>query len=401
MKACAISKWVAAFLGIVALVITLNPPVSQAAEKPIRIGVLFPLTGPLAPAGQNAKKGIELAQEKINGAGGIMGRKVVLIFEDDKAEPPVAAERAKKLIGQDKVDFVMGTGSSATTNAVIPVTERAKKLFIYTFEGEKKACQRYVFTSGGTPYQALSAFVPYYVKHFGKKWYFVGTDYVFPHSVNAQVKSQLKELGATVVGEEYSPFGTTEWATVITRVEGTKPDVLFLAAPGTEGITFFKQAKNFGLDKKMAITGYPTFLASFYPAFQKDVEGIVSPELYTEMFDHPANKEYSRLYHAKYKSPFPIDSLATSAYIGLHLLKAGVEKAKSIDPKKVKAALEGITINTPVGAMYVRPTDHQPRMRGFITKVVNGKFEIIAKTPQLLDPDTCKGRWGKDKSALK
>jgi ABC-type branched-subunit amino acid transport system substrate-binding protein len=243
-----------------------NAPAGGA--EAIKVGVLAPLSGPLTPYGDFLKKGVEVGAELINRKGGILGRQVQVLVEDDKTDPAAAAERAKKLLQQDRVDVLMGTISSATTLAVIPLAEQAKVPYMYVVEGEDKTCTRdgktspYIFGNGETPEQKFINFVPFMLQNFGKRYYFVGSDYVFPHFVNSIGIRMLKEQGGEVVGEDYAPLGTNNFSTIITKIERSNPDVIFTSVVGTDGVAFLQQLRQFGLDKKMKITGFPSFSTS-------------------------------------------------------------------------------------------------------------------------------------------
>ncbi len=241
-----------------------------ASQKPLKIGLLTPFSGVLTDYGVRLDQGARLAVEVVNEAGGILGRQVEIIAEDDKTDPATASLKAKKLVFNDKVDFLMGTIASSTTLAVINAIKDTKVPYFWVVEGEDKNCldgqkdktRKYIFGIGPTPEQKFEHFTPYMLQNFGKSVYFVGSDYVFPHFVIDIGKHSLTKHGGRTVGEEYGPLGTTDWSAVITKIEATKPDILFSVVVGTDGVAFVKQAMTFGLKQKMVITGFPSFSAA-------------------------------------------------------------------------------------------------------------------------------------------
>jgi ABC-type branched-subunit amino acid transport system substrate-binding protein len=332
----------------------------------VKIGVLAPITGELAPYGEALERGMTVAAELINEDGGIGGKKVEWVLEDDQTDPKAASTAARKLLTQERVDFLMGTTSSATTLAVIPQAERAKVPFFYVVEGESKTCdssgtgtREYIFGNGETPEQKMTEYVPWMLENLGKRVYLIGSDYVFPHFVNDLTSKLIEENGGTVVGTAYAPLGTSDFSSYISEIERAKPDVIFISVVGTDGIALVKQLNQFGLRDKVELTGIPTFAGEVLPGIADVAQDVYTVERYWDKADNPVNEKFAAAYHAKYGDEAPIGTIAAQgAYGTLLLLQAAAEKAGTTDREAVAKALPGVTVESPAGEITVNPDNN-------------------------------------------
>ena len=166
-----------------------------------------------------------LAIDEINAAGGVLGKQIEPIVEDPQSMVQVFAQKAKKLILQDKVVAVMGCYTSASRQSVLPVFEEHNNLLLYPTLYEAQECSKNVFYTGAVPNQQLDDFVPWILKNIGSKFYLIGANYIYPKETNREVKALLKQHGGEHVAEEYSPLGHTEFATNINKIAAKNPDV--------------------------------------------------------------------------------------------------------------------------------------------------------------------------------
>jgi ABC-type branched-subunit amino acid transport system substrate-binding protein len=331
----------------------------------VKIGVLAPITGALAPYGAALKNGMEVAAELINKDGGFGNRKVEYVLADDRTDPKTATTQARKLLVQDRVDFLMGTISSATTLAVIPQAESAGKPYFYIVEGEDKTCddsggtRKLIFGNGETPEQKMTKFVPYMLENLGKRIYFIGSDYVFPHFVTDITSGLVKENGGEIAGTAYAPLGTTDFSSYISKVRAADPEVLFVEVVGTDGIALVKQLSQFGLDKKLKITGIPSFAPEVFGGIGPVAQGVYTVERYWDGVDNDVNKRFVEAYRAKFGSKDPVSTTsAQGAYGTLQLYKAAVEKADSTEADAVAEALPGVSVESPAGQIEVSADNH-------------------------------------------
>lgn len=366
---------------------------SAVGEGTVVIGVLAPITGPLAPYGAAIKNGMEIAVDLINADGGFGGRKVEYILADDQTDPKVAAQQARKLLVQDGVDLLMGTTSSATTLAVIPVAEAANKPFFYITEGEAKTCDNsggtrsLIFGNGETPEQKMVKYVPYMLQNLGKRVYFIGSDYVFPHFVNDTTAKFVEDGGGTVVGTDYAPLGTTEFSSYISKIKSAKPDVIFISVVGTDGVALVKQLGQFGLDKEAKLTGMPTFAPEVLAGVADVSQGVYTVDRYWEGLDNPLNKEYVAAYNKRFPNENPVPTMAAVGTYGtLLLFKAAIEKADSIQADDVAKALSGISVDTPTGKLTVNAENHIVTGPEYLLQVKGMGYELVQDFGEVAHP---------------
>jgi len=358
------------------------------AGEPVKLGLLTPMSGVSAHFGPVLKNSAELAVEEINAAGGILGRPVRLLVEDDKFSTAPAAEAAKNLLVKEQVVALVGTISSATTNAVIPVATRAKRPFLYIIQGEYKGCNPYIFALGPTPYQQMKFYVPWMVKNIGKSFYMLGSDYVFPREMNAQIRRFLEPLGGRVVGEEYVALGTKDYSTILTRVEAAKPEVIWSTIVGSDGFAFLKQAHEFALDKKMNISAYPGYNSGSYMAVKEIADGKYTVGVYSDELDNPLNKRFVERYREKYRPAGPMYEVAYATYTAVHLVRAAAEKAKSLEGDALVKALEGLTLDSPAGRITIDPKTHLATQYVYLLHVQpGGRYRVAENFGPVDDPN--------------
>src|SRR5262245_61063945 len=248
-----------------ALAAALPAPAVLAAE-PIRIGVVQPFSGGLELFGNQAKLGLDLAAAEINAAGGILGSRIELVYEDDKTDPKTAVERTTSLVRRDKVIAVSGPITSNNRDAMMPTLSRAKVPLLYATNYEGGGCDRYLFSFNTVPNQELEKLLPAMKERAGSSFYMFGADYVWPQKMFEAAAVIIKGLGGSVAGTEFTPWGVKEFAPVIRRIKDSGAKVLVFALPGADGITFIRQAEELGLLKEVTVAflGFAeTYLGAF------------------------------------------------------------------------------------------------------------------------------------------
>ncbi|HEV7372973.1 transporter substrate-binding protein, partial [Arenibaculum sp.] len=178
-----------------------------AAGGEIKVGVLFSLTGTTAVVEKSMHDATLMAIDEINAAGGVNGMKITAVVEDPASDPATFSEKANKLVLADKCVSVFGSYTSASRKAVLPIFEKRQNLYWYPTLYEGRECSKNVMYTGAVPNQQQKDFIPWLVKNFGKKFYLIGSNYIYPKEENNVCKILLDQLGGEVVGEEYVPLG--------------------------------------------------------------------------------------------------------------------------------------------------------------------------------------------------
>lgn len=344
-------------------------------EETIKVGVVVALTGIIASDGQGLLGAIKLWRDEVNAAGGLLGKKVELIVEDSATDPKTANEKAKTLVGQN-VAMVVGPIISAERSAVYPVVTQAGIPLLYSTFYEGGAYDDLMFITGEVPEQQTEKFVPWLVENYGRRFYFVGSDYEYPRGTNEKAKAYLQAAGGEVVGEEYVVLGTTDFSSVIARIKAAKPDVVFNNVIGTDAIAFSKQFYAYGLSRETTFAStvhMETYIDAIGPEAS---EGILVCFGYFENLDTPANKQFVEAYR-KVEPKIRITTITEAGYAALHMWSEAVKKAGTTEGQAVRKAMEGITIGAPEGKMTMRAHDHHSTRPSYVAQVKNGEFVVI------------------------
>ena len=367
---------------------------SQAAD-PIKIGVVTPLSGTYAGIGQQVRWGLELATREVNTAGGIMGRPVELLFEDEEANPSVAVQKAEKLFQVSKVDFLTGTVSSGSTLAVGQLAERAGKLiattvsFADSITGDR--CSPNVFRVNARAYQQSAALAVWLSKEKPKaRVFYLGPDYEMGRSTVAAFKASAEGVGATSLGEVFAPLDSKDYTQYFGQIRAARPQVLYTSVAGNDTVRLLTQLQEFGLLGNMTLVGAAGVItAQNLGAIGKAAEGFVTGAGYSAEIDSPENKTFISAFRAANKTD--PDLYGTDSYGLIYAYKAAVEKAKSTETDKVREALRGLKWMTPQGEKTIRAGDHQAVQTMYVVRVADGKFKIGGQVsgPDAVGPDTC------------
>ena len=366
------------------------------AADPIKIGVVTPLSGTYAGIGQQVKWGLELATKEVNATGGIMGRQVELTFEDEEANPSVAVQKADKLFQVGKVDFLTGTVNSGSTLAVGQVAERAGKLiattvsFADSITGEK--CSPNVYRVNARAGQQSAALAVWLSKERPKaQVFYLGPDYEMGRSTVAAFKSSAEKVGASSTGEIFAPLDSKDYTQYFGQLRAAKPQVLYTSVAGNDTVRLFTQLQEFGLLNNLTVVGASgTVTAQNIGAIGKAAEGFVTGVGYSAEIDTPENKKFVAAFRAANKAD--PDLYGADSYGMVYAYKAAVEKAKSTDTDKVRAAFADLKWSTPQGEKTLRAGDHQAVQTMYVVRVTGGKFKIVSqvKGEDAIGPDTCK-----------
>ncbi len=322
----------------------LFPAVLRAqGSEPFRVGFPLPLTGPFAALAADMQRGAQLAADELNAKGGVMGRKVEVLFRDDQLKPAVGAQRTKELIENEKCQFIVGGLAAHVQMAINEQTKKSKVLFISTSQSDEISAKP--DTSPITFHEALNPTITCRVmgawtaQNLGKKWWIIYADYAWGKQCNAVLQDTLKQQGGTLLGATPYPLGSAEFSAHLPKIQAAKPDVLVNVAPGADNIALHKQVASFGMRKDMKMAQpllWISYLKEGGPELYQDVYGSLN--WYWELQDSiPSAKKFVEASMKKFNIP-PGDYGAYS-YSGLLEVARGVELAKSTDSEAVANAL--------------------------------------------------------------
>lgn len=366
-----------------------------AQSGPIRIGVVTPLSGTYAGIGQQVKWGLDMAAKEINATGGVMGRQLELIYEDEEANPAVAVQKAEKLFQVGKVDFLTGTVNSGSTLAVGQVAERNNRLIATTvsFADSITAdkCSPNVFRVNARAGMQSAALAEWMASTKpNANVFYLGPDYEMGRSTVAAFKAAAEGKGAKTVGEVFAPLDNKDYSPFFGQIRSARPAVIYTSVAGNDTVRLFTQMAEFGLSRNVQVVGASgTVTSQNLAAIGKAADGFVTGVGYSPSIDLPENKKFVTAFEAANKAK--PDLYGADSYGVLFFYKAAVEQAKSTETDKVRAAMRGIQWSTPQGVKTMRAGDHQAMQDMYAVRVNSGQFEIVGKVAAnaAIGPDTC------------
>ena len=333
------------------------------------------------------KKGMELAVDEINGAGGIDGRKLELLTRDDNASPGDAVRVAEELISREKVDVLAGAFLS---NTGLALTDFAKQKKFFYLAGEPLTDKiiwgsgnRYTFRLRPGTYMQAAMLVPEAVKLHKKRWALVYPNYEYGQSAVAAFKELLKAAQPDVefVVEQAPPLGKLDAGSVVQALSDAKPDAIFNVLFGADLSKFVREGNTRGLfqgrEVVSVLTGEPEYLD---PLKDESPNGWIVTGYPWYGIQTPEHKAFFLAYHAKYNDYPRLGSVV--GYTMIKSLAAGIRKAKSTDSDKLAAAFVGLSVDSPFGKISYRAQDHQSTMGAFVGKTKNegGKGVMVDYT---------------------
>ncbi len=355
------------FLGLLGALALFLHGFASAEEKPIKIGAMFISSGKLGGYGINGRRAIELAVEEINAAGGIMGRKLELVFGDTKLKPDITASLAERFIKDDGVDFLMGPTSSKIAMTLSEIARENKRILVVTqaatdaLTGAKFNPYLFSTLSNAMMHSRSGAYLTASKPH--KRWMCVGPDYNYGHASWRMFKEKLAELRPDVefVGEVFPKLMAKDYTEAIEKVLEVKPDAVWCPLWGGDAVGFIKQGLKHDLFKDIQfVMPCGGALEVLIPVGKEMPEGLImSTRYFFTTPDSQMNHDFVKAYHTKY-GEYP-DYMAGETYAGVYFLKAAIERAGSTDADKIIEAVEAhpFAWETPEGWKIMRKADHQ------------------------------------------
>ncbi|GAA0979394.1 urea ABC transporter substrate-binding protein [Acrocarpospora macrocephala] len=320
----------------------------------IKVGLLHSLSGTMAISEVTVRDAELLAIEEINKAGGVLGKQLEPVVEDGASDWPTFAEKANKLIAQDKVATVFGGWTSASRKAMLPVFEKRKALLWYPVQYEGLESSPYIFYTGATTNQQIIPGLDYLKEQGKKKIFLVGSDYVFPRTANKIIKAYAAANGMEILGEEYTPLGHTEYSTLTNKVVQAKPDAVFNTLNGDSNVAFFKQLKSAGVTAE----SMPVLSVS---VAEEEVTGIGVDNIvghpvawnYYQTTETAANTKFVEAFKAKYGATKVTSDPMEAGYNAVYLWAEAAKKAGTVEVEALKKAAGGIALERPEGLVTI------------------------------------------------
>jgi urea transport system substrate-binding protein len=359
-------------------------------DSTVTVGILHSVTGTMAISETGSVEAEKLAISQINESGGVLGRKIQFIQEDGASDWPTFAEKARKLLVNDKVAAVMGCWTSASRKAVLPVFEQYNGMLYYpTFYEGLEQSKNVIYTGQEATQQILAGIDWVVNEKKAKTFYLLGSDYIWPRTSNKIARKHIEKKGLTVDGEEYFPLGHTQFNSVINKIKLKKPDVIYAIIVGGSNVAFYKQLKAAGIDlTKQTLMTISVTEDEILGIGGQNIVGAYACMKYFESLDNPNNKAFVPAFQKMWGAGSVIGDVTQAAYLGPWLWKLTVEKAGSFDIDKIAAASPGVEFKgAPEGYVRIHENHHLWSKTRVGRARDDGQYDVIYETANLMEPN--------------
>jgi branched-chain amino acid transport system substrate-binding protein len=339
-------------------------------ETPIKIGMPLALTGPSGEIGQQMRHGAEFWAKEANANGGVLGRQIELYVEDTGGDPATCVRKAQEVVERDDCRLLFGMVLSSEALAVVPKLAEWNAIFMSSDNGDGRLTGSSFVPnffraniSGPMETRVISLWLR---QSKYTKFYALGMDYAWGHNSIGVFKDEVTKAKKDYLGDVYSPIGTKDFSTYITKIRQSGAEVCFLVLQGDDNAAFLSQAHEYRLPDKVQLVTSIVDLNSIH-AVGEAALGLAGSTRYVFSIDNPTNKSFVAAWQKAYGA-LP-DVFEGEQYQSCKMLQAGIEAAKSIDPDKLRPALETAVIDSIKGHVAMRACDHQAVQGGYVVKV--------------------------------
>jgi urea transport system substrate-binding protein len=377
---------------------------TKSDENAVEIGILHSLSGTMAISEVSLRDVLLMGIDEINASGGILGKKIIPKVVDPASDWDLFAEKAKELLAKDKVVAVFGCWTSVSRKSVLPIFEEHKGLLFYPVQYEGQECSPNIIYTGATPNQQLIPAADYLMSQEGgsyKKFYLLGTDYVFPRTANKILKNYLLSKGVPGenIIEEYTPFHHQDYQTIVSKIKrfaASGGTCVLSTINGDSNVPFYKELANQGISSSVCpVMAFSVAEDELRAMDTKYLVGHLAAWNYFESIKSLENVKFVEKFkeYCKGKKLPGGDNRVTDdpicwSYTGLYLWKLAVEKAGSFEVDKVIKALSEMEFNSPAGPVKMHKDNHHLAKKAIIGEIrPDGQFDIIWQTKELISPE--------------
>jgi urea transport system substrate-binding protein len=358
---------------------------------PVRVGILHSLTGTMADSEAPVVDAVMLAIEEVNAAGGVLGRPVQAIIADGRSDPATFEREAKRLIDDEQVVSVFGCWTSASRRTLVPLFEARDNLLVYPVQYEGIEQSPAVVYTGAAPNQQILPAVEWAYTTLGKRRFFlVGSDYVFPHAANAIVRDALEGLGAQVVGEAYLPLGSSQARPVVEQIVAARPDMILNSINGSSNVAFFHELRMGGITSEQVPTlSFSIGEEQLQRLDLDEVVGDYAAWTYFQSIASADNHRFLRAFRNRFGARRVVTDPMEAAYVGVKLWARAVEESRSVVPREIRNGMRNQRLRSPGGDVRVdADTQHLWKTPRIGRVRADGIYEVVwtAPAPEAPEP---------------
>lgn len=348
-------------------------------KPPIKVGVLHSQSGTMAISEAPVVRATLLAIDQINARGGLLGRRIEPIVVDGRSDPETFAREARRLIVGENVSVIFGCWTSASRKMVKPEVEKLGHLLFYPLQYEGLETSPNIVYTGAAPNQQIIPAVKWSFEKIGRRFFLVGSDYVFPHVANMIIRDHVNALRGEIVGEEYILLGSNDVDAIVRKIVETGPDVILNTINGDSNVAFFRALRAAGITpRRIPTVSFSISENELKTMPSLSMTGDYAVWNYFQTVDGDANREFVMGYRTKYGTANTTSDPMEAAYFGVHLWAQAVIDAETDDVASVREAIKRQSWNAPEGVVYVDPENRHTWKTVRIGRVNNnGLFDVV------------------------
>lgn len=364
---------------------------SNNTSEPWRVGVLFSRSGFMAVIEETQLRGTLTAIDEINDTGGINGRPIEPIVYDPGSDSRTYGLLAKKLMVEDGVSTIFGCYTSSSRKAVLPVVERLDGLLWYPTLYEGFEFSSNVIYTGATPNQNSVQLCRTLMELYGNRFYFVGSDYIYPRESNRIMRELIRHSGGSVVGERYVKLGADRnaFTPIMRDIKQMQPDVIFSTVVGEATVFLYQAYADVGLNPKVTPIASLTTSEAEVRAMGFDVgEGHLTAAPYFQGVGNDHNATFVNRYQKRYGDDEPTNMCLEASYFQVNVFAKTLEKTNSMETNLMRDSVMGSEFDAPQGGVSINPVwGHADLWTRIGRANRQGQFDIVYESPTCVKAD--------------
>lgn len=364
---------------------------STATDEPWRIGVLFSNSGYMAVIERTQLMGTLLAIEEINAAGGVLGRPIQPVIRDPASDPAGFARGAKQMMMEDRIQSIFGCYTSSSRKAVLPIVERLNGLLWYPTLYEGFEFSSNVIYTGAAPNQNSLALCEFLLERYGRRVFFIGSDYIYPRESNRIMRELLIENGGEVVGERYLPLWAkrADFRPLMEEVREASPDAIFSTVVGDTTTFLYQSYADAGFDPGVMPIASLTTTEAEVRAMGADVgEGHITAAPYFTTVENPINNGFVARLQKRYGGDVDCNMCLEAAYFQVHIFARALATSASLDTEILRPAVMRTQVEAPQGSVGVNPASAHTDLWSRIGRInARGQFDILRQSLKAVRAD--------------